>query len=201
MIFTTSLPEIRWIPTMVFIDGGYLRKWISEECRIPIENYNFGKFVGTISNFAGSAFRQAEVKRTYFYDGLADPKDAEYENQKKIQDWISLTFPNFEIRRGQLVRDSDGKFRQKGVDVLMAIDLIDKASLNLYDIAIVVAGDLDHLEAIKVVKNRGKQVFGVYYDQHIAVDLLSSFDRSHKLTKNSEGQLTIKQSNPDKNPK
>jgi len=166
---------------MIFIDGGYLKKWIREKLKMDPKKFEFGTFNIIMVKKALSKLDNAVIIRTYFYDGLAEPTDKEYSNQKDFFNHLESSFPNFEVRCGRLIRDGDNNFRQKGVDVLMGIDMVDKANLNQYDIAFVVAGDLDHLEAVQTVKRKGKQVFGIYYSGSISSELLRAFDFDFQL--------------------
>ena len=170
---------------MIFIDGGYLKKWIETKCKLKLDEFNFSVFSEYVTGKALGNLDYAQIIRTYYYDGLANPSEKVYKKQKKINDLIN-SFPNFDVRIGHLVKDGQGKFRQKGVDVLMAIDMIDKANSNQYDIAIIVAGDLDHLEAIKTIKNKGKQVFGVFYKGSVSKELRQHFDNDYALSKDDE---------------
>jgi len=54
---------------------------------------------------------------------------------------------------------------QKGVDVLLAVDMIKFAANNAYDTAILVSGDSDLASAVDLVKTMGKHVEVVYFDQ------------------------------------
>lgn len=64
---------------------------------------------------------------------------------------------------GQRLRRADRgnthrPIKEKQVDVAMAVDMLDKAWDNQFQVAIVVAGDLDFAPALKKVRERGKQV-------------------------------------------
>jgi uncharacterized LabA/DUF88 family protein len=48
--------------------------------------------------------------------------------------------------------------RQKGVDVRLAVDMIRFAQNNIYDVAIVVSTDGDLADAVRLIKDMGKQV-------------------------------------------
>lgn len=74
-------------------------------------------------------------------------------------------------------KDGRGTFRQKGVDTLIALDMLSKAYENHYDSAILVAGDDDFLDVVHAVKNAGKKVYGAFFEKHISQDLKDSFDR------------------------
>ena len=170
------------VPTMIFIDGGYLRKWLKDECNVNIERFNLATFATDIAKFFNWRIRD-HIIRTYFYDGIVDHNQPEYAKQKGFHNYINSEIANCEVREGRLIKDGKGKSRQKGVDTLLAIDMIDKANSNQFDVAIVVAGDLDHLEAVRTTKNKGKSVFGVFDPKTASKDLTTEFDRGHILKK------------------
>jgi uncharacterized LabA/DUF88 family protein len=47
----------------------------------------------------------------------------------------------YEVRLGRLIKDGSGSYKQKGVDVSMAIDMLTKAYESHYDVAVLLAGD------------------------------------------------------------
>ena len=54
------------------------------------------------------------------------------------------------------LKQKEGEIYQKGVDVLLATDLIHLAHINAYDIAIILSGDTDLIEAVRLIKTLGK---------------------------------------------
>ena len=56
------------------------------------------------------------------------------------------------------------RFREKGVDVLIAVDLVDLAEKDEYDIAILVSGDSDLVPAVKLVVFKGKKIINGYFE-------------------------------------
>lgn len=52
----------------------------------------------------------------------------------------------------------DNKIFQKGVDVQLAADLVDFTHKDIFDVAVLLSGDIDLLESIKISKNEGKQI-------------------------------------------
>ena len=77
-----------------------------------------------------------------------------------------------------------GSFKQKGVDTLIAIDMLSKAYENHYDVAVLLAGDEDFLDVVNSVKNAGKRVFGAFFEKHISPELKDSFDKRLHLVDN-----------------
>jgi uncharacterized LabA/DUF88 family protein len=155
---------------MVFIDGGYLRNQISNIFVSDLLHYT--AFIDMInSQFQSSPF-YFDLLRIYYYDALSnDPNiiDHSYINAiKKI--------PIFEDRLGTL-KISHKKRNQKGVDTLIAIDLLSKSHQNQFDIAILITGDEDFVPAIDYVKNTGKLVYGIFFENHCSQLLRERFDR------------------------
>ena len=107
--------------------------------------------------------------RIFFYDAELSPE------RKSLLDTIGKI--NYVTLRLGRVRESGGKpIEQKGVDVLMAIDLITKAFRNQFDIAVVITGDDDLLDAVKTVKDTGKLVCGFFFKEHISPNLRKEYD-------------------------
>lgn len=76
----------------------------------------------------------------------------------------------FELRSKPLqFSTSDLKILQKGVDVQLAADLVDFTHKNVFDIAVILSGDIDLLESIKIAKNMGKQVF-IFGDESVTAE-------------------------------
>ena len=61
------------------------------------------------------------------------------------------------------LKQSEAEVYQKGIDVLLATDLVNLAHTNAYDVAIILSGDTDLIEAVKLVKNLGKTVIVISY--------------------------------------
>jgi uncharacterized LabA/DUF88 family protein len=103
-----------------------------------------------------------EIEKQKYYRNISKQK-RHFHGQKNL----------FEIlEAGSLInvkhtplKQRKGEVYQKGVDVLLAVDMVSLAHTNAYDIAIVLTGDTDLIEAIKVVERLGKTVIVLsYYD-------------------------------------
>jgi len=71
--------------------------------------------------------------------------------------------PFIEIKSTPL-KQSRGEVYQKGVDVMLATDLVNLAHTDAYDIALILGGDTDFVESVKLVrKNLSKIVIVVAY--------------------------------------
>jgi uncharacterized LabA/DUF88 family protein len=122
--------------------------------------------------------------RVYWYDAAFDPRHARYPPQRRFFDALGAT-PGLQLRLGHLQEITPGwhhavrqavvaagadlaaferhfEFRpqlaQKGVDTLMALDLVRLAQRDVYATAIVVAGDRDLAEPVRVAQDEGRRV-------------------------------------------
>ena len=175
--FGSSGPSPSYRQVMIFVDGGYLRENIKKKwgndvlaagsfqtlTRLLIEHVNYGNILG-------------ELIRTYYYDAIVDEKEKE-EREKQSDFFGTLSkLPFCTVRLGRLKRAKNEPRRQKGVDILMAIDMLTKAYENHYEIAILVAGDGDFVDLVEAVKDAGKRVHGAYIKDHVDEKLLDSLD-------------------------
>jgi len=177
---------------MVFIDGGYLRETLMDFFGddaidwVALRNFFVEKFNELAEPFNGNLIR------IYYYDGIVPSGDKDYQKQSKYFGKIRLN-KQYSLRLGEAVRNGQGKLRQKGIDILLAIDALTKAYENHFDAAIFLTGDRDFLPLIKAVKDTGKKVFGFYYKKTTPIDVRVEFDVRHPLTKRELKQFALKQ--------
>jgi len=167
---------------MVFIDGGYLREGFK---RIyGHDGIDFRQLLAKLKSLSFSSAERPDVIAVYFYDAEVDPKEDpdEYEKQERYFSNIRK-IGVYDVKLARLKGAKKGR-KQKGVDVLIAVDMITKAFMNHYDIAIFFGGDDDFVDVVKSVKNlTGKRVVGAFYDNHISQNLQNEFYRRIPLFK------------------
>ena len=169
---------------MAFIDAGYLR---AEFDRIaPNQKIDFVALKQKIAeNFNANCNGKydGDLVRVYYYDAIVDSSHPKYNEQNDYLSTIKK-INGYQIRLGKLTptgKNGTGSLKQKGVDVLLATDMITKAYTNQYEFAILIAGDSDFLEVVNAVKDSGKRVFGMYFKEHIADDLYDALDTRIEL--------------------
>ena len=99
-----------------------------------------------VDNLVGSR----RLVNAYIFDGISAENPNEnvrFYDKLRSQGFIVLTTPNSMYDSGQ-----------KGVDVNLAINIVEGAILDKYDTAIVVSEDKDFVPAIEMARNRGKRV-------------------------------------------
>ena len=160
---------------MIFIDGQYLRKGLREI--LGTDAINYDNFVDELLTFAGDPNLLPELIRVYYYDAIPKKEDETKKYDKQVI-YLRKILANadFDIKLGRMKKLTNGTFRQKGVDVQIAIDMISKAYLNHYDIAILVGGDDDFLDVVTAVKDAGKRIVGAFFNKSVSSSLANTFD-------------------------
>ena len=160
---------------MIFIDWAYVVNGARDlgETRL----IDIPKFVAKLSG-------RRRLIRTYLYDGRIDnPPNENWRNRQQAQQRLESAMailPAIEFRWGRL-QFSGGQPRQKGVDVLLSLDMLRFALKSNYDKAILVSGDGDFADIVKMVKDEGRTVEVAMFHQSRAWALLQAADVWVKL--------------------
>lgn len=161
----------------VFIDGGYFRE---------VTRY-YGNLAVDFESFSNALCRDDDRFRTYLYDcppWQSDPPTEEerkrfsgYQKFKKALQYLN----RFKIREGRL-QQIDGTFRQKKVDILLAVDTVKLASTGKIDRAILVTSDSDFVPVIEGIEGTGV-TSTLAYDPNLSYhnSLLEAVDERHEI--------------------
>jgi len=162
-----------------FVDGAYLRalaKEASHDLVNPLLLVNHAarqvQNWGVPSGYAG----MLALTRVTYYDAQAedeskiDPCLQDYWRQVEL---LPDTHLGFGTVRGAANRKTP---RQKGVDTLLAVDMLVGAFTKIFNAAILVAGDADFVPVVQEVRRRGVMVALVGTDR-AADDLRRAADR------------------------
>ncbi len=122
--------------------------------------------------------------RTYYYNVMQEPTQNSdgFREQQEFLDSLR-NIPYVEVRLGT-TKLSRGVSVEKGIDIMLATDLLHFGWDNLYDAAILVSGDGDFAYALQAVKNLGKHVEVAYFERNISKDLLDVADCRYLLDRN-----------------
>ena len=137
---------------MIFIDGSNLYHLLKSF---------FNRTDMDIGKFCSKLLEKRRLIRIYYYNarvGLREEPER-YRNQQKFFAGVAA-IPYTELRLGRLVYSNwpAAPPYEKGVDILLATDMITHSFKNNYDTSILVAGDNDFVGAIQAVKDNGKNV-------------------------------------------
>lgn len=102
-----------------------------------------------------------------------------YERWRKFEAMIRRQ-ERVELRLGRL-EGGPGRVYEKGVDILVAIELLAGAFRNQYDIAIIVSGDGDFADVAREVREAGRLIFNAFFDSQ----------KSYELARTSNGFLRL----------
>lgn len=140
----------------VFVDGGNLYNRLREVAIPAIARLRYRELIESL-------IKTDTVVSLDYYVGLVKPDTHDpYSIKLSVQQQDFLNFLKskeqaFTIKLGALVK-SGGVYREKGVDVQLAIDMIVGAYENKYDVALLLSSDSDFLPVVKKVRGLGKLV-------------------------------------------
>lgn len=134
---------------MVFIDGPALY----HELKTRFERrLNF-------ETFAKKLVGDRRLVRIYYYDAVVDQTQAREAYKMQQRFFTALqSIPYWELRLGHLVYRPNGAAYEKGLDMRLALDMLAHAVRDNFDVAILVSGDSDFVDAVRAVKDQGKHL-------------------------------------------
>lgn len=158
----------------IFIDGSNLYHALRENC---------GRIDLSFAEFARKLLGTRRLFRIYYYNVLQEQgRNPEgYREQQEFLDTLRNT-PYLEVRLGG-IKIQQGVPVEKGVDIMLATDLLHFGWNGLYDVAVLVSGDGDFAYALQAAKNMGKHVEVAYFESNVSRDLLEVADERHLLNK------------------
>ncbi|MEN7982618.1 MAG: NYN domain-containing protein [Nanoarchaeota archaeon] len=131
--------------------------------------------------------RDRELIRVYYYVAPLDIKkdESKYWKHQRFLEMLN-DIPKFNVVLCTLkkikVKNEEPIYLVKGDDVRLSNNLLMDAVDDLYDTAIVVSGDEDFADSIKIVKNRyGKKVGNAYFIKTSSYNLRRACDFTVKL--------------------
>lgn len=142
------------LTVMTFVDSGYVTAGARKRFNLQGPVRMDGEALERWSSFVWADTRPTRMLRTYVYDGALPAGADGYADQRDHFDQLAA-HRGIRLRLGHLTERQAGtsraRFEQKGVDTLMVLDLLRMAQRGAFDIAIVIAGDRDLAEALRVV--------------------------------------------------
>jgi len=164
----------------VFIDGGYLAEILRSQTGMP--RVDFQK----LSDFLSEGCNRL---RTYYYTCMPfqsnPPTDTEKIRYSKANKFIHALrgIPRFEVKLGRLQRTPNGEFTQKGVDMMLGVDLVRMSWDKQIGKAVIMTSDSDFVYAVQAAKDAGV-LTQLCYSKDLPVNssLLDVFDESLPFT-------------------
>lgn len=158
----------------IFIDGSNLYHALKT---------NFKRHDLNFTEFTDKLCGSRNLFRIYYYNVLQDPIQwpEGHREQQEFLDILRKT-PYLEVRLGG-TKMTQGVSVEKGIDIMLATDLLYFAWNDFYDVALLVSGDSDFAYALQAVKNMGKHVEVAYFERGISKDLLNVADNQYLLNR------------------
>ena len=144
----------------VFIDGSNL----FHACK------SVGDFKIDLVKLVRELVGERRLVRPYFYTAFNPSKE------EQVRFLHALERQGFLVKAIPLKRRGD-RFIEKGVDVALVTDVVALAFRDAYDTAILVSGDYDFIEAIRIVMSLGKKVEVAMFSQATNPELKRAADK------------------------
>jgi uncharacterized LabA/DUF88 family protein len=155
----------------IFIDGSNLYKGLVSSLG---SDYRLD-FVGFIEHLVGPR----KLLRAYYYNAPLPAEDPAAKAHQSFLNYLKRV-PYVTVRLGRLERRGEG-FVEKGVDIQIAIDLLRLSYARAFDVAVLVSGDGDFAEVVKVIQDMGLQVENTTFQSLSSYRLAQQADRYFPL--------------------
>ncbi|MCK5624327.1 NYN domain-containing protein [Candidatus Pacearchaeota archaeon] len=168
----------------VFIDGNnfYYGLRLIYGKNKSLKKFNFEKFI----NFL---VENNELVETYYYNAQLDKSNdfQKFLSQKEFFNKLKQ-IPNFNLVLCKLLKrkiPNSEKYYYvlKEDDINMAVNIVEDAYDNKFDIAILISGDGDFVPAVKSVKKRKKKIINIYFKKSSSRNLKQHCHKSLELNK------------------
>lgn len=164
----------------IFIDGSNFYSKLKELKISDTSHFNYNDFILSLT-------KGVKPVHVGYYVGQIrkeknNPKsDLLYAKQQKLFAHLQSSIPNIKIIRGHIQNYND-IYKEKGVDVRLALDLFALAIEHKYSKAILISSDSDLLPAVRMVQARKKEVEYIGFAHNTSLALIKEC-RSKRLLK------------------
>ncbi|MDV2988624.1 MAG: NYN domain-containing protein [Dehalogenimonas sp.] len=165
---------------MIFIDGSNMYHSLKA---------HFHRSDIDLAQFCAKLVGKRRLVRIYYYNVEVGQREEpeRYKDQRVFFDGVEA-MPYTELRLGRLVYTSGWPNTppfEKGVDVMLATDMLTHCFKNNYNTGILVAGDSDFVGALQAIKDYGKHVeVALFGEERTSVPLRKVADVVHVIDGN-----------------
>ena len=165
-----------------FADGGYLRR-LAHDAKVPlVDPMNLARVIvgcNAVQTWAGQE-QSTVLTRTTYYDARPDE---EAQSTELAEYWAAVELlPDTDLGFGSLRGGGNRRApRQKGVDTLIAVDMLVGAFTKIFDLAVVIAGDADFVPVLEEVRRCGVKTIVAAEESSVSQDLRRAADRFVKI--------------------
>lgn len=155
----------------ILIDGSNFYHRLKETNLSNLLEFDYKKFAKFLSNDRKIISNKYYIGAVREERGNAKSRELR-KNQRKLLGRLQKY--GWQIEFGHMLK-TDG-YHEKGVDVLMAIDILAGAYENLYDTAILVSSDTDLIPALIKARQKGKRIEYVGFSHKPSMGLIANSD-------------------------
>jgi uncharacterized LabA/DUF88 family protein len=159
---------------VLFVDASNLYHSI-KQIGINPTKVDYHKLFSTIMREENPVVRFYTAPKRKEHGTTARAKQQSFFASLKTNVNLSLYFGKLQLIRN----NSYISFREKGVDVKLAIDLIDIE----YKIGVLLSGDTDLVPAVKSAREKGKQIINIYFKQSSGKQLRNESSSASRIDK------------------
>jgi uncharacterized LabA/DUF88 family protein len=180
-LFTKFCDKIKNMDERIFIiiDGSNFYHRLRELNLSNLLNFNYNKFSKFLSR------NRTVVLNKYYIGAIREefdnPKSKELMKNQRILIG-KLQKQGWQVEFGHMLKTDDG-YHEKGVDILIAVDLLIGSYENLYDTAILVSSDTDLIPALAKVRSMKKKVEYIGFSHKPSYGLITHSDIRKLFTK------------------
>ncbi len=164
----------------LYTERSYDRVMVFIDFRNLMSKYKEGRIVADIFRLTQILVGKRILIGAYIFDGKKPNEEQDKSDANLLRE---LRSSGFRVITREAVVWRDGHYEQKEVDVSLAVELLEHALLNHYDVAILVSGDRDFVPVIQKVQSVGKRVEVASYEDFVSNDreIELTADVYHKL--------------------
>jgi len=174
----------------VFIDGSNFYGKLKELNIRHTSKFDFLGLVQTLTKGKTLAYIGYYVGQVRKEKGNAK-SELLYANQQKLFAHLQKIIPQIKIIRGH-IQNYNGVYKEKGVDVRVALDLFRLAIENQYDKAVILSSDSDLLPAVRMVQTKGKEIEYIGFSHNTSMALIKECKAKRLLTFDDINQFVSK---------
>ena len=151
----------------LFPERSYNRVMVFVDYRNLMARYSEGNLTADLFRLTQILVGGRDLVGAYIFDGKRPGEPRKPEEQATLDRLRGIGFRL--ITREAMVWRND-HYEQKEVDVSLAVEMLEHALLNHYDIAILISGDRDYVPVVQKVQAAGKRVEVASYEEFLSND-------------------------------
>ncbi len=138
-----------------------------------------------------------EITGTNYYIAPYPRSKSEAMYQKQIGLFQRMKKDHICVKKARISPESN---RIKGDDIQLAVDMLDDAARDKFDLGILVSSDGDFTPLVRKIHTWGKKVEVLYFKGHVAKDLLDAADFNRAISRTMARKCYIHKFKSSKTP-